>query len=138
LRAPETQRILLVQVTIVDAAGGAQGVEDLVVLLKAVEIAFQQKLVVIDGSLHPEPDQAVRMGVGEGTKQDAVDDAEDGGDAADTQRHREHGDPEMGGCAAETSQRVTEVLKKRFEPDPHAGFRHRPAWDCSTARSGWV
>jgi DNA-binding transcriptional regulator of glucitol operon len=114
LRTGQTKRILFIQVAVVQAGDRAHAVEDLVVLQKAVEVAFQQELAVVDGRFHPEPDQPVLMGVGETAKQDAVDDAEDGGDAADAQRHRHHGDPELGWRTSETTECVTEILEGGF------------------------
>src|SRR6202030_1282319 len=85
LRAGKTHGILFVQVAVGDTADRAHGVEDLVVFTKTLKISFQQELAVVDGSLHPEPDQPVLMGIGEIAKQDAVDDAEDRRDSPDSQ-----------------------------------------------------
>jgi hypothetical protein len=114
LRAGETQRILLVQIAVVNTADRAHGIENLVVLKETGKISLKKELGIVDGSLHSEPNQPVLMGVGEAAKQDAVDHAEDGSDAADTQGHGHDGDSELGWRVSEATECVTEILEGGF------------------------
>ena len=68
--------------------------------VRHVGIADEVEGDAAPGVLAPEPDEVIGVAVGEGAEQDGVDDAEDGGIGADTERQGDHrGRGEAGGSA---------------------------------------
>ncbi len=62
------------------------------------------------GRVFPNHHELIRIFVGEGTQQDAVDHAEDGAVRSNAEREREDGDGGEGRRAPEHAQTVTDIL----------------------------
>ncbi len=65
------------------------------------------------GPLHA--DQAIRIGIRQRTEEDRVDEAEDGGVGADTERQREDRGERETGIAPQHAQRVADIPDERFD-----------------------
>ena len=89
--------------------------ERLAPLLVVAEVArgHDRERLRANAEVDPETGDAAGIAVGKRTKQHAVDDAEDRGRGADTQRQGQGGDDGEAGAPRERPPRVTDVLDER-------------------------